>query len=144
MGDGFDFDRAVLEVNAVPGQRSRGDGVDAHQAGQRREDIQGALVIIGQVEARHQVVSGGANALLVVVDHVVHRIEPSSVGSGRTPPFDVVGHGCLNLVDRDGGLRIECPRLENRVHQIGIPVDEPVAEFPVVQHMVEQVAVHVR
>ena len=54
-----------------------------------------------------------------------------------------MGHGCFNLVDRDGGLRIEGPRLENGVYQIGVPIDEPVAEFPVVQHVVEQVAVHV-
>ena len=33
LGNGFDFNRAVLKVNAVPRQRPWGDRVDAHQAG---------------------------------------------------------------------------------------------------------------
>ena len=58
---------------------ARGDGVNAHQTGQRREDIQGALVIVGQVELVIRWFREVPDALLIVVDHVVHRIEPSSV-----------------------------------------------------------------
>ena len=144
LGQGLNFNGYILEVNAIPRQWARNNGVDADQSSECRRDIQRALIIIRQSKAVHQMVARRVDPVLVVGHHGIDGIEPRSVRRRRIPSVDVVWHGCFNLIHGDVGFEGKRPRLENGVDQIRIPVDEPASERSIAEHVIKEVAVHAR
>ena len=142
LGQGFNFNGHILEVNTVPRQWARNNGIDADQSSECRRDIQRALIIIWQPKAVHQMVARGVDPVLVVGHHGVDGVEPRPVRRRGIPSVDVVRHGCFNLIHGDVGFEGKRPRLENGVDQIRVPVDEPPSERSIAEHVIEEVAVH--
>ena len=86
--------------------------------------------------------SSGVHSARIVGCQIADCVEPAGISRGRIPSVDVVGHGPAHHGHGFRDFGVEIQRLEHRVNEVRVSVDEPQSEGIVEQHFIEHVAVY--